>query len=137
MRIEFKLDRTCSLTCRSSGRTQLQARPICIGQGASQLMVASLLESSACVAMRFEIFLQLAFQFAGVRQQIFHACRYCAINLVAVFSPMPGTPGMLSDGIAHQREHIDDLLGALDAPACAKSPACPGSPRRRPCRDGL
>ena len=37
---------------------------------------------------------------------------YCASHFAAVFGPTFGTPGMLSIGIAGQREEVEHLVGA-------------------------
>ena len=63
--------------------------------GASKIMVASFLESRPCCA-KFSTFSRILPFNSWLWAMIFSIEPYCLISSLAVFSPMPGMPGMLS-----------------------------------------
>ena len=65
-------------------------------QGASQMMVASRLDSSACSRLVSRVCFTRPVNSPAWASRL-SSVPYWAMSFIAVFSPMPGTPGMLSD----------------------------------------
>ncbi len=64
--------------------------------GTSKTMVASIFESLACSAFSSTLCLNFSLFISLVFSSIFSMEPNCSINFWAVFSPTPGTPGILS-----------------------------------------
>ena len=70
---------------------------ISISIGTSFIMVASFLLKIACSLYSIKFCLSLAPFILSIFCKTFSTLPYSLISLYAVFSPMPGTPGILSD----------------------------------------
>ena len=78
---------------------------------------------------------RIAFERAGVSSSTCSSTSssepYCAISCPAVLSPIPGTPGMLSGGVALEADEVRHLLGRDARAAPRRAPACRRGRRRR------